>query len=268
MRTKRRTSMLLFLLTSLIGLTSLHAEDKERNKFSGTKDQLHVYLLIGQSNMAGRAPFSKSDSTAIKDAYVLNDKDSWVSAQNPLNQYSTIRKSMKMQKMNPGYYFAKTMLKENEGISVGLVVNAKGGTKIREWSKGGQFYNDAIKRAKAAQKTGTLKGILWHQGESDSSRSDLYLKKLTALITDLRKDLNEPTLPFIAGQVFYDPKNKPNTKKINEEIAKLPAALPHTGMAESKGLTTYDYTHFDSAGMKGLGERYAKEMIKVQKAAK
>lgn len=244
----------LFLCAALT--LSAAAQDKDAATYSGPKDKLHVYLLIGQSNMAGRAPFTEAEAAVIPRCYLLNDKDSWEAAKNPLNRYSTIRKGLGMQKMNPGYGFSQTMLKKDKNISVGLIVNAKGGSKIAQWKKGTQFYKEAIRRTKEAQKNGTLKGILWHQGESDNGSPDGYLENLKTLITDLRKDLGEPKLPFIAGQVN-------NAPAINDQIAKLPKTLPETGFVSSEGLKAMDRWHFDAKSMKLLGNRYAEEMLKL-----
>jgi hypothetical protein len=233
------------------------ARDKAAT-YQGPKGKLHVYLLIGQSNMAGRAPFTKEEAAPIERCYLLNGKDEWEPAKNPLNLYSTIRKQANMQKLNPGYGFSKAMLAKNPDIAVGLVVNAKGGTTIEQWEKGGKFYNEAVRRAKAAEKTGTLMGILWHQGESNSGgKSDGYSGKLKALVEGLRKDLDSPRLPFIAGQVNKVP-------EINEQIAKLPDMVPFTGFVGSEGLKTMDRWHFDAKSMKVLGERYAEKMLEVQ----
>ena len=136
--------------------------------YDGPRGKLHIYLLIGQSNMAGRAPFTKEESGVVQRTYLLNGEDEWELAKNPFNRYSTIRKELGMQKLNPGYTFAKTMLATAKGISIGLVVNAKGGTSIKAWSAGSKFYMEALRRTKIARRTGVLKGILWHQGESDS----------------------------------------------------------------------------------------------------
>jgi hypothetical protein len=221
----------------------------------------HIYLLIGQSNMAGRAPITDKESGPIKGCFLLNGEDAWEAAENPLNRYSTIRKGLDMQKLNPGYGFAEAMIEKNSKTSIGLVVNAKGGSKIEEWSKGTKFYAEAIRRTKEAQKTGTLKGILWHQGESNEGNPDGYLEKLTTLITDLRKDLDMPDLPFVAGQVN-------NVPAINDQIAKLPKSLPATGFVSSDGLKAMDRWHFDNASMKLLGTRYAEEILKLQAASK
>jgi len=233
------------------------------SKPAARKAPMHIYLLIGQSNMAGRAAFTKEEAAPIERCSLLDAKGKWVPAKNPLNIYSTIRKGAGMQKMNPGYLFAKTMLEKDKTTSIGLVVNAKGGTSIKSWPKGSKFYKDAVKRTKLAQKTGVLKGILWHQGESDAKDAK-YLDKLKALIADLRKDLGTPDLPFVAGQVN-------NVPLINDQIAQLPKAVKSTGYVSSEGLKCRDRWHFDSKSMRLLGKRYAEAMLKIhakQKAAK
>lgn len=218
---------------------------------------LHIYLLIGQSNMAGRATFSEEDAQPISNCYLFDDKEKWIPASNPLNRFSTIRKDIKMQKMNPGYGFAKTLLAKNPQQQIGLVVNAKGGTRIEQWAKGTKFYNDAIARTRKAMANGQLQGILWHQGEGNSAKPLEYLPKLKKLIADLRKDLKVPDVPFVAGQIV-------GKEKINDEIAKLPAEVPHTGVASSNGLTAFDRWHFDTRSMKSLGARYAEQILTIQ----
>lgn len=141
------------------------------------------------------------------------------------------------------------------------MVNAKGGSKIEEWAEDSRFYQDLLKRARAAQKTGTLKGVLWHQGESNSGKPEAHLALLKDLVTRLRDDLGVPDLPFVAGQIKEG-------EAINEEIAKLPEVLPLTAVASSKGLKTMDRWHFDAPSMTTLGERYAAEMRHLQKMEK
>ena len=220
-------------------------------------ERFDVFLLIGQSNMAGRAPIAAEETAPIKGAFLLNAEDAWEQAAVPLNRYSTIRKGLGMQKLNPGYTFCRVMLEKNPGVSIGMVVNAKGGTRIEQWAKGTKFYKEAIRRTEAARKQGVLKGILWHQGESNQGNPEAYLKQLVTLVEDLRTDLGMPDLPFIAGQVNQLP-------SINEEIARLPGQLPDTGYVSSEGLKAMDRWHFDAKSMKLLGERYAEAMMKVQ----
>jgi hypothetical protein len=219
--------------------------------------KLHVYLLIGQSNMAGRAPYTSGEEGIIDGTFLLNGSDTWEPAEIPLNQYSTIRKELSLQKLNPGYTFARTMVASNSAVSIGLVVNARGGTSINLWAKGGTYYNEAIRRAQLAQTNATLKGILWHQGEADRDNSTGYIDKLTNLVFNLRNDLDKPNLPFVAGEV------KEGLPQINSQINLLPGLVPFSGVAGSSGLSLIDEFHFDNASQKLLGQRYAAEMQRI-----
>ena len=216
----------------------------------------HVYLLIGQSNMSGRAPFTEEESEIIQRCYLLNGTDEWEPAKNPLNRYSTIRKDLSMQKLNPGYTFAKTMLEKDKDIAIGLVVNALGGSNIVDWANECDYYKEALRRTEIAAKIGDLRGVLWHQGEANAEDA-CYLDKLISLVENLRNDLGIPNLPFIAGQIN-------DCKLINDQVKKLPEVEPFTGFAGSEGLTAMDRWHFDTVSMKLLGKRYAEEMLKVQ----
>ncbi len=222
----------------------------------GLTEKLDIYVCIGQSNMAGRAPFSGEDANPIENGYLLNDDDEWEAAKNPLNRHSSIRKDLGMQKMGPAYMFARTMLQQPNARPIGLVVNAKGGTSIRSWGKGTYFYREVLRRTAIAQKQGTLKGIIWHQGETDAKDAK-WLDKLKALITDLRADLNAPDLPFVAGQVN-------NVPLINEQVFRLPAEIPRTAVVSSDGLKAMDRWHFDTPSAKLLGQRYAEKMLDLQ----
>lgn len=223
-----------------------------------SQKDLHVYLLIGQSNMAGRAPIGPEAADELAGCLLLNDRDEWESAQHPLNRYSTIRKGLGMQKLNPGSSFARIMKKARPEARIALVVNARGGSKIEEWARDTRFYRDLLRRARTAKKSGILQGVLWHQGESNSGKPASYLAKLGNLVENLRKDLGTPALPFVAGQIKEG-------EALNEEIAKLPQTVAHTGVASSEGLKTRDRWHFDAPSMATLGERYAAEMLRLQK---
>jgi len=244
------TTYLLIVLT--FSLTAL------ADSQPGTKKDHHIYLLIGQSNMAGRAQYGDELKSPIKRAFLLDGNDEWSVAQNPLNIYSTIRKGPGMQRLGPGYGFAKEMLQNQPEISIGLIVNAKGGTKIEQWKQGTKFYDEAVRRTKVAMKSGTLKGILWHQGESNQGNPDAYPAQLKALVENLRKDLSMDRLPFIAGQVN-------NVPKINEAIARLPEEVDVTAYVSSEGLTCTDRWHFDTESVLLMGKRYAEEMLVLQK---
>lgn len=225
-------------------------------------ENLDIYLLIGQSNMAGRAEIEVQDRDSLNGVFLFTGTEGkeWEKAANPLNKYSTVRKDISLQKLGPGYTFAREMAKASSGKQIGLVVNAKGGTSIAEWAPGETLYTEAIKRIKQAMKFGTLKGIIWHQGEANASKPAAYSEKIIELIQALRTDLGIPDLPFVAGQLSED---KVARKAFNKMILTLPELVPNTGLATTEGTSTIDSTHFNSASQRLLGERYAAEMLKL-----
>lgn len=223
---------------------------------------MDVYLCIGQSNMAGRAEILEEDREPIKNVFLFNGEENiWEIATNPLNKYSTVRKKISMQKLGPTYGFAKTMIDHHPKQKIGLIVNAKGGTSIREWKPGGLLYSEAIKQTKKAlDNRSILKGVIWHQGETDASKHKEYMSKLIELITALRKDLNIPNLPFIAGQLSDD---KPKRKKFNDMILSLTKNVKYTKVVSSENTSTIDKTHFDNNSQKILGVRYAQKILEL-----
>lgn len=222
---------------------------------AAAQKDMDVFLLIGQSNMAGRGPMIKSDSTTdIEGAWLLKDTIGWEAARNPLNRYSTIEYGYGRNQVGPGFGFARELHRLSPKTKIGLVVNARGGTSLSQWVKGTNFYSDALARTRFAMKTGTLKGILWHQGEAD--RDDTaYVTRLAAFIDSLRKDFGRPDLPFIAGQL-----GPWGTRFAghNARILTLPKRVGHTAVVRTDSLNhTGDSTHFDRAGQIKLGTRYA-----------
>jgi hypothetical protein len=213
-----------------------------------------VFLLIGQSNMAGRAALDAEDREPIPGAFLLDDQGKWEPATNPLNRYATDRKVLGMQRLGPGDGFARRLRRELPERTIGLIVNARGGTSIEQWAKGQPLYEHAVERVKALEDP-SLAGILWHQGEANAGDAD-YLERLEQLIADLRRDLGQPELPFIAGQIAKD-------SPVNRQIAQLPERVERTGYASAEGLKVFDGVHFDRDSQRRLGERYAEAYLRV-----
>lgn len=251
-----RISVLAVILITL-SIIVYCAENKQTEK-----KELQIYLLIGQSNMAGRATVELEDSDTLEHIFLYTGIEGieWEKAANPLNKYSSIRKKIEMQKLGPGYSFAREMAEFSENKQIGLVVNARGGTKIEQWAPGTEYYNEAVKRTKAALKNGTLKGIVWHQGEGNASNYKIYTTKIIELIEALRTEFNSPDLPFVAGQLSQD---KPHRKPFNKMIKKLPKMLDDCAIVSTRKTSTIDSTHFNSKSQRLLGERYAREMQKL-----
>ena len=163
-------------------------------------------------------------------------------------------------------------------VTVGLIPCAVGGSPIDAW-KPGAFdeptkshpWDDALRRAKIALRAGTLKGILWHQGESDSNAANApsYEAKLHDLIARLRTELNAPDVPFIAGQLGKFPDSPWNEFKIRVDQAhrSLPEKIMRTAYVSAEGLKhNGDKTHFDADSCREFGRRYAEAYLKLRRA--
>lgn len=234
------------------------------------EDEYDVFLLIGQSNMAGRGTMLPEDLAGpIEGVYLLDTEGKVVPATNPLNQYSTIRKDIKLQQINPGVGFSKRVHAAT-GRKILLVVNARGGSNINEWVKGKvssdvglAFYDEAVRRTKQATAHGTLRGILWHQGESNSSNPTGYMDKLKTLVSGLRSELNAPTVPFIAGEIAPWHSNR---DKFNPIIRTIATEIPNSDWVSSEGcdmLKDASDPHFGRNGQLLLGERYAEKILRM-----
>ncbi|NBA85631.1 sialate O-acetylesterase [Emticicia sp. CRIBPO] len=229
-----------------------------------TKQGLDLFLLIGQSNMAGRG---KLDSLPVKSdsIWVLNKNNEWVIATEPLHFDKPVAGA------GLAFSFASDLLKTSPR-KIGLIPCAVGGSSIDAWMPGATDkatgtmpYDDAVKRAVLALKSGQLKGILWHQGESDSNEraAALYEEKFYALLRHLSRDLdvNLDKIPVITGELgtFYtsQEKNKEGLR-INEIFHRIASKKTNVYCVSSSGLTDKgDATHFDTASLRELGKRYA-----------
>jgi hypothetical protein len=236
------------------------------NKSDTIENGLDIYLLIGQSNMSGRAPVGQVESDTLQGVFLFNGKK-FIPAINPLNKYSTVRKKLSMQKLGPGYSFGKE-LAEHTGKKIGLVVNARGGTSIESWEKGYNgphdfdLYENALKQVRKAEKYGTLKAIIWHQGEANRKDADDYMYLLKKLVNDLRRDLHG-NVYFVVGEIgtWYK-----NSSKINSVIDSISGNISNTGFVSADGLKPLygDITnpHFNTKSQLILGQRYAKKVLK------
>lgn len=234
------------------------------------KKKFHLFLLAGQSNMAGRGEVEVVDKTSSPRIWVLNKENEWQVAVEPLHFDKP-----GITGVGPGLAFAKKMAELDTNTIIGLIPCAVGGSPIDAWQPGKYYeptksypYDDAIKRTKLAMQAGTLKGVLWQQGESDSDslHAPLYAKNLTRLIKRIRKEVRIKSLPFIAGTLaeFYTA-DHPFANAINKTIELLPSRLRNTAFISSSGLTHKgDKVHFNSASARELGERYASAFLKMQ----
>ena len=253
-------------------------EVKEDRPVAPPTQPVHVFLLAGQSNMAGRGVLIEDSSTSaprnLDDRIFLWRDGSWVSpAAHPLHQ------DKESAGVGPGLAFAKEIL-ESLPLGercVGLVPAAVGGAAVSRWEpQEGDLFARAAESARAAVAASggdaRLSGILWHQGESDAdddSRAAAYPEALARVA----RALPEACLPdtadlvpvFIAAELgvnFLDAKRFPSAKAVNAAICELPEVLGKEErvacVCSAQGLTHIgDHLHFDTASAEILGRRYA-----------
>jgi hypothetical protein len=230
---------------------------------AGPDTAFHLYLLVGQSNMAGRGALDADSKLIDSRVMVLDKSNQWVSATDPLHFDKP-----QAAGVGPGFAFGKAMAAGSKAkIRIGLIPCAVGGSAIDSWQPGGYDkptnthpYDEALARARAAGQQGVFKGIIWHQGESDSSpgKAAVYLPKLITLVASLRRDLGNERLPFVAGELGY---YREAYQNINTLLPLLPRQVPHTAVVSAEGLVhNGDGTHFDAASARQLGTRYAAAM--------
>ncbi|GAB3830281.1 sialate O-acetylesterase [Hymenobacter jeollabukensis] len=283
----------LTVLTTLLPLAAL-AQTPARPVAAGLKpqvrtavapparrEQLRVYLLLGQSNMAGRGVVEARDTTATARVLRLNATGQWEAAKDPLHFDKPVAG------VGPGLSFGRAMAAAEPDAVIGLVPCAVGGTAISAWQPGAADaatnthpYDDALRRARLALQHGTLAGILWNQGEADSSpaKSTAYAQNLTALINRLRQDLGAPDVPFVAAQLPAFQYERPDSLgrrinagavQLNQAVARLAQTVPHYAYVTAENTRHRgDQLHYDAASARLLGQRYAAAMLKLQAAAK
>lgn len=234
---------------------------------------LDLYLLIGQSNMAGRGKVDKESKQVHARVFMLDKEGQWVPATDPLHF------DKPSAGVGPGFAFGKALAEAAPEARIGLIPCAVGGTSINAWSPGQQDggtkaypYDDMLRRVEVALKAGVLKGIIWHQGETDRPATDWslqqYAAKFTGLITRLRKDLDAPHVPFVAGELpEFDDSVRKSTQRFNELLHGLESTIACYACVSAQELTDGgDTLHLDTKSARIFGQRYAEAMLGLLKA--
>lgn len=225
------------------------------------KNKVWVFIMAGQSNMAGRGQVAPSDTMPNKRIISLNKQGELIYAKEPLHFYEPTRTGL-----DCGISFANRLLKQiPEDISVLLIPTAIGGSAISQWL-GDSTYRDVKllsnfkEKVAIGQKYGIVKGILWHQGESDASekRIPVHVQNLNKLFEIFRSTVGIKNLPIIIGELGSYSKTNDNWQKINQKLREYVSEDRYSTIVQTQDLKHKgDDIHFDTAGQRTLGERYA-----------
>ena len=252
----------------------------------------HIYLCFGQSNMEGQGDIEAQDQTVSSRFQVMQavactgrPQNVWRTATPPIARCNT--------KLGPSDYFGREMIANlPANVKVGIVHVSIAGSKIEIFDKanyqtylnslgandqyiknianeyGGNPYARLVELAKLAQADGVIKGILIHQGESNTG-DQAWPTKVRGVYTNLLTDLglSASNVPLLAGEVV-DAAQGGICASMNTIINTLPNTIPTAHIISSSGCTDQtDNLHFNSAGYRLLGTRYAQKMLTLLPAA-
>lgn len=236
------------------------------DKINKNAHDITSFLMIGQSNMAGRGDFADVEIIDNDMCFMLR-MGRWQKMSEPINPDRGIFEGNFHSGISLSASFADSYT-EHFGKKVGLIPCADGGTSISQWLPGEILFDHAVMMAKLAMRSSNFGGILWHQGESDCNEFDfpLYEERIILMITEIRKELGAENLPFIFGELSEDISEDWNLSdypaKMNEIFRKIEKKIPNCRCVKSDGLTLKnDGIHFDSPSLRELGCRYFKAYL-------
>lgn len=269
---------LLVLAGLLFFSTTAFSQDKK----------FYIFLCFGQSNMEGNARPEAVDSAGVDSRFKVleavdcpnlgREKGKWYTAIPPLCRCRT--------GLSPADYFGRTLAASlPKDVTVGVINVAIGGCKIelfmqdslqsyvakaptwmipmiREYD--GNPYQRLVEMARLAQKDGVIKGVLLHQGESNTGDT-AWPRKVKMVYDNLLKDLNlKPNaVPLLAGETVNADQGGA-CASMNAIIATLPNTIPNSYVISSAGLPQRgDKLHFTAAGYREFGKRYGEKMLSL-----
>ena len=274
--------MKLKIFVIIFGLTLFCSKSFSQDK------KFYIFLCFGQSNMEGNARIQPQDTINVDPRFQVLEaidcpnlkrtKGKWYTAVPPLSRCNT--------GLTPSDYFGRTLVANlPNDVRVGIINVSVGGCKIElfdkdnyqsyvtkapTWMTGminqydGNPYGRLVELAKMAQKDGVIKGILLHQGESNSNDS-LWTKKVKIVYNNLLKDLHlkAKKVPLLAGETVNADQGG-ICAGMNKIIAKLPQTIKNSHVISSAGCPdAADNLHFTAEGSRILGRRYAEKMLSL-----
>ena len=219
---------------------------------------IHSFLLLGQSNMAGRG-FVK-DVPLIYDEHIKMLRN---------GRWQTMLEPIHYDRPTAGIglaaSFAAAWRLQQEGEEIGLIPCADGGTSLDDWAVGGALFAHAVGQAKLAQRSSQLAGLLWHQGENDctAERASQYGEKFSRIIEAFRRELDAAELPLIIGGIgdfltsgrygaYFT-----EYPAVNQALQNFARTTPNCYFVTAAGLTANpDGLHLDAGSQRVFGIRY------------
>mmetsp|Transcript_25315 Transcript_25315/g.63747 ORF Transcript_25315/g.63747 Transcript_25315/m.63747 type:complete len:307 (-) Transcript_25315:244-1164(-) len=224
------------------------------------KEPLDVFILGGQSNMAGRGGVIQTKTGKAWDGVVppscqpapgqilkFNADGKWEDAQEPLHMDID---TTKVCGVGPGLAFANELRNMGYTNRIGLIPCAIGGTRIDLWEDGGKLFTKMVHRTFAAlaeRPNSRLCGMIWYQGESDADtieRATSYGKKAERLLTAFRNAFNAPTMPILQVAITTMRQEVPYVEQVRK--GQMAISLPQLVTVDAQGYHLPDGFHLST----------------------
>ena len=230
---------------------------------------IHSFLLIGQSNMAGRGFLADAHPIDTSRIYTLRN-----------GRFQTMFRPICPDRVACGVNLAESFAEgysKKHDVDVGLICAADGGSHLDLWMPGTLLFDHAVAQAKLAARSSTIMGVLWHQGESDCKpeKNSTYRRRCEEMIAGFRQAVPElQDVPFLVGGLgdfLKDCVKYPELvdyPKINAALREIADNDPLIGFVSAEGLASNpDNLHFSSTALYKFGLRYLEEFEKFQPKA-
>lgn len=229
---------------------------------------IHSILIIGQSNMAGRGIISEAEPLNNMGGRIKVLRNGrWQNMYRPVNPDRPFSGTCLAES------FAAKYAEDHEGVEVGIIPCADGGTSLNQWHEGGLLYDHAAYMTRLALRTSNLAAILWHQGEADCAPelNCLYLEKIRKIMSALRRDIGAEDVPLLVGGLGdFLPKrtSSPNLahyERVNDALREFASTENRCAYVPADGLSANeDNLHFSAAGLYEFGLRYYEQFGKIE----
>src|SRR6185436_1996808 len=234
---------------------------------SVSKENVWVFIMAGQSNMAGRGIVEPEDTVSDKRILSINEDGQIIIAKEPLHFYEPERTGL-----DCGLSFAKALIKKlPDSISILMIPTAVGGSSISQWLNDSLYRNvklfsNLLAKIEIGKQNGVIKAILWHQGESDANENNIphYKQRLGLLFSKFRTAVGNNEMPVLIGELGSFSEDPVNFSLINKAIHEYAAEDKNSSVISTKDLKDKgDHLHFDSKGQRTMGRRFAKEYLET-----
>ena len=230
---------------------------------------LWVFILAGQSNMAGRGLVAPEDTISHPRIMTVNPDGQLIYAKEPLHFYEP-----NLQGLDCGLAFAKRLIQDlSDSVSILLLPTAVGGSAIEKWlgdstHRGVKLLSNFEEKVAIGLEYGTIKAILWHQGESNANINKLpfYQDQLKRLIEIFRSETGFNSLPMLIGELPGFPKNFENRQAVNKIIHRVSHQDKYTKVIHTQDLMHKgDSTHFNAESLREMGVRFAEAYLEISR---